>query len=162
MRKLIRKNAEDKKRSGEGRISGHREGFHPLILLGFAAVTLLTLIICVCIGSVNVPFADTVLVLWKGITRQPVPGDITAGSIILSVRLPRVMCVALTGASLSLCGSAVQGLLKTPLADGSTLGVSSGASLGAVLAIAFNIILPHSPFAGSSLFPFRSHSISAE
>ena len=149
MRKLIRKNAEDKKRSGEGRISGHREGFHPLILLGFAAVTLLTLIICVCIGSVNVPFADTVLVLWKGITRQPVPGDITAGSIILSVRLPRVMCVALTGASLSLCGSAVQGLLKNPLADGSTLGVSSGASLGAVLAIAFNTILPHSPFSGT-------------
>ena len=69
--------------------------------------------------------------------------------IILSVRLPRVLCVALTGAALSLCGGAMQGLLKNPLADGSTLGVASGASLGAVVAIAFGITLPALPFAGT-------------
>ncbi len=79
---------------------------------------------------------------------QPIP-DISAKSIILSVRLPRVLCVALTGAALSLCGGAMQGLLKNPLADGSTLGVSSGASLGAVIAIAFEITLPQFPFAGT-------------
>ena len=140
-----------------------REGFHPVILCGFAAVTLLTLIVCVCIGSVNVPFTDTAQVLWRGLTRQEIPQDITAGSIILSVRLPRVLCVALTGAALSLCGTAVQGLLKNPLADGSTLGVSSGASLGAVLAIAFNITLPHFPFSGTMMmaigFAFLSFMI---
>ncbi len=70
-------------------------------------------------------------------------------SIILSVRLPRVICVALTGASLSICGGAMQGLLRNPLADGSTLGVSSGASLGAVIAIAFGIRMPSFPFAGT-------------
>ena len=43
----------------------------------------------------------------------------------------------------------MQGLLKNPLADGSTLGVSSGASLGAVAAIAFGITLPGVPFAGT-------------
>jgi len=43
----------------------------------------------------------------------------------------------------------MQGLLKNPLADGSTLGVSSGASLGAVLAIAFGITFPGLPFAGT-------------
>ena len=126
-----------------------REGLHPLILLGFAVITVLTLILCVCVGSVNIPFADTALVLWKGLSGQEIPKDITAGSIILSVRLPRVLCVALTGAALSLCGTAVQGLLKNPLADGSTLGVSSGASLGAVFAIAFNITLPGLPFSGT-------------
>ena len=65
------------------------------------------------------------------------------------MRLPRVVCVALTGASLSLCGAAMQGLLKNPLADGSTLGVSGGASLGAVLAIAFGVSVPGLPLAGT-------------
>ena len=54
----------------------------------------------------------------------------------------------------------MQGLLKNPLADGSTLGVSSGASLGAVVAIAFGITLPSLPFAGTMvmavLFAFGS------
>jgi iron complex transport system permease protein len=43
----------------------------------------------------------------------------------------------------------MQGLLRNPLADGSTLGVSSGASLGAVIAIAFGIRMPSFPFAGT-------------
>ena len=61
---------------------------------------------------------------------------------------------------MSLAGAAMQGLLKNPLADGSTLGVSSGASLGAVLAIAFGITFPSLPFAGTMvmaiLFAFLS------
>ena len=76
------------------------------------------------------------------------------------MRLPRVLCVALTGASLSLCGAAMQGLLRNPLADGSTLGVSSGASLGAVLAIVLGMQFPGLPFAGTMvmamLFAFGS------
>ena len=81
-------------------------------------------------------------------------------SSIMPIRLPRVLCVALTGAALSLAGAAMQGLLKNPLADGSTLGVSSGASLGAVCAIAFGVTLPGFPFAGTMvmaiLFAFGS------
>ena len=81
-------------------------------------------------------------------------------SIILSVRLPRVLCVAMTGAALALAGGAMQGLLKNPLADGSTLGVSSGAALGAVIAIAFGVRFPGLPFAGTMvmaiLFAFLS------
>ena len=54
----------------------------------------------------------------------------------------------------------MQGLLKNPLADGSTLGVSSGASLGAVISIAFGITLPGIPLAGTMsmamLFAFLS------
>ena len=72
-------------------------------------------------------------------------------SIIRSVRLPRVICVAEVGAALSLCGAAMQGLLKNPLADGSTLGVSTGASLGAALAIAFGFRLPILPFSGAMI-----------
>jgi len=131
-------------------------------LLLFSAAALLTLMICVCLGSVNIPFSDTVRVIWCAICRLPMPEGIS-DTIILSVRLPRVLCVALVGASLSLCGAAMQGLLKNPLADGSTLGVSSGASLGAVLAIAFSITIPAIPFAGTMimaiLFAFLSMMI---
>ena len=70
-------------------------------------------------------------------------------SILLKIRLPRVLCTALTGACLSLCGAAMQGLLKNPLADGSTLGVSSGAALGAAVSIAFGIRLPFLPFSAA-------------
>ena len=69
--------------------------------------------------------------------------DQTSMSVLFDVRLPRVISAAIIGASLSICGTAFQGLLRNPLADGSTLGVSSGASLGAVLAIV-----------ASSAFPF--------
>ncbi len=51
---------------------------------------------------------------------------------------------ALVGAALSLCGAAMQGLLRNPLADVSTLDVSSGTALGAVVALAFVIGVPYS------------------
>ena len=67
----------------------------------------------------------------------------------MNVRLPRVLNVALVGASLALCGAAMQGLLRNPLADGSTLGVSSGASLGAVLALALGVTIPGTAYGGT-------------
>lgn len=62
--------------------------------------------------------------------------------MIFDVRLPRVICVALIGAMLSISGAAMQGLLRNPLADGTTLGVSSGASLGAVISIIIASAIP--------------------
>ncbi len=56
-------------------------------------------------------------------------------SIILDVRLPRVIIALFAGASLALCGLVMQGMFRNPLASPSVLGVSSGASLGAVIAI---------------------------
>lgn len=135
------------------------EGFRPVEYVLFGTVTLVTALICVCAGSVSIPIGNTITAIWNTICGVPIPEGISQ-SIIVFVRLPRVLCVALAGASLSLCGGAMQGLLKNPLADGTTLGVSSGASLGAVLAIAFGITIPGVPFAGSMalamLFAFLS------
>ena len=127
---------------------GKREGFHAGELILFSLATLATMALCVCVGSVSLPLKETLTVIWNAIVGLPMPVGISV-PIILSVRLPRVLCVALTGAALSICGAAMQGLLKNPLADGSTLGVSSGASLGAVIAIAFGITIPNLPFAGT-------------
>lgn len=121
------------------------EHFRPTEYLLFAAVTLAALVLCVCAGSVAIAPAETARVMWEAVVSllRGTPGP-TGGAapIILAVRLPRVFCVALSGAGLSLAGGAMQGLLRNPLADGSTLGVSSGASLGAVLAIAFGLTVP--------------------
>jgi len=130
--------------------SGKRDGFRAGELILFSLVTLAVAAFCVCIGSVSLPLKETLTVIWNAIFHLPMPEGISV-PIILSVRLPRVLCVALTGAALSLCGGAMQGLLKNPLADGSTLGVSSGASLGAVIAIAFGVTLPGIPFAGTMI-----------
>ncbi|NLB62154.1 MAG: iron ABC transporter permease [Clostridiales bacterium] len=127
-----------------------KEGFGSLSFIIFGVLTLLTLILCVCVGSVNIPIIDVFKAIYSTIFRLPIPEGI-AHSIIVSVRLPRVLSVALVGISLSICGAAMQGLLKNPLAEGSTLGVSSGASLGAVIAIAFGITIPGIPLAGTMI-----------
>ncbi len=118
----------------------------PRLLLLLAAL-LATALLCVCLGSVPVRFSDALSIIGRAILGLPVEDSATK-AILLSVRLPRVLCVALVGASLSLCGAGMQGLLRNPLADGSTLGVSSGASLGAVLALAFGAVVPGFPALG--------------
>ena len=61
--------------------------------------------------------------------------DPVARSILLEVRLPRILLAATLGAALSLAGAIFQALLRNPLADPYVLGVSGGASLGGVLAL---------------------------
>ena len=136
-----------------------QDSFSPLTLGLFALVTAATLVFCVCTGSVSIPLSETVRVFARALSGRA-QENTSAASIILNVRLPRVLCVLLTGSSLALCGASMQGLLKNSLADGSTLGVSTGASLGAALAIALGITLPGIPFAGTMvmaiLFAFLS------
>ncbi|MDO4568259.1 MAG: iron ABC transporter permease [Clostridia bacterium] len=127
------------------------ENFKPYEYAVFSVVVIATMVLCVCVGSVDIPLSDTAAIIWNAVFDIPLPEHITSPSIILSVRLPRVLCVALAGAALSLCGAAMQGLLKNPLADGSTLGVSSGAALGAVISIVFGITIPSLPFAGVTI-----------
>jgi iron complex transport system permease protein len=78
-------------------------------------------------------------------------------SIIVDIRLPRVIIALFAGASLALCGLVMQGMFRNPLASPSVLGVSSGASLGAVIAIylGFSLIsswaIPLFAFVGAGL-----------
>lgn len=124
-----------------------REGFGPRQYALMLLVTLAVFLVCVCVGSVGVSVGEVFGSVWGALTGKT--EEATYRAIIVSVRLPRVLCVALTGAALSLAGTAMQGILRNPLADGSTLGVSSGASLGAVLAIALGLRLPW--FSGSAV-----------
>lgn len=125
-----------------------RESFRFYEYALMAAMLLAALAVCTCVGSVNIPIGDTARAVWNAILGREAPAGVS-GPIILSVRLPRVLCVALCGAALALCGAAMQGLLRNPLADGSTMGVSSGAALGAMLALLTGFHLPGLPLGGT-------------
>jgi len=75
-------------------------------------------------------------------------------SILFQVRLPRILLGAITGAALSVAGAVLQALLRNDLAAPFTLGVSSGAALGAVIAIALNLNFTLLGFPVISLFSF--------
>jgi iron complex transport system permease protein len=62
------------------------------------------------------------------------------GMIVIGIRLPRILLGIVVGASLSVAGTSFQALLRNPLADPYVLGVSSGAAIGAILAL---IVEPH-------------------
>ncbi|OZS77672.1 ABC transporter permease [Tetzosporium hominis] len=86
----------------------------------------------ISVGAVQIPLST----IWGG------SEDATATTIVWNIRMPRVFLAALVGAALAVAGAAFQALLKNPLADPYTLGVSSGASVGAVATIFFGISLP--------------------
>jgi iron complex transport system permease protein len=89
-----------------------------------------------------------------GINWRLVFADPQTALLVWRVRLPRVVLGGLVGACLAVAGVAFQGLLANPLADPYTLGVSSGAALGASIAIILRlgpVWLPWAGFAGAGL-----------
>lgn len=85
----------------------------------------------ISIGAVHIPLQT----FWAAT-------DETAFHILWKIRLPRVVLAGLVGASLAIAGAAFQGLLQNPLADPYTLGVSSGAAVGAVVTLFFGLAIP--------------------
>ncbi|MDF0512051.1 iron chelate uptake ABC transporter family permease subunit [Agromyces sp. H3Y2-19a] len=71
--------------------------------------------------------------------------------IVWQLRMPRVLTAAAVGAGLALCGAVMQALTRNPLADPYLLGLSSGASVGAVvvLVLGWSLMLPLAAFAGA-------------
>ena len=80
-------------------------------------------------------------------------GSSQDGLILFSIRFPRVLLAGLVGVCLAVCGTAMQGLFRNPLADPSLIGVSSGASAGASLMIVMGggALLQGGQFAGLSV-----------
>ena len=95
-------------------------------LLYWLALTVAVLIlISINLGTAQISMIDLFTV-----------GDAGAVSLILvEIRLPRTMIAAIAGASLGICGAAMQGLLRNPLASPGLIGSSSGAALGAVIVL---------------------------
>jgi len=105
-----------------------------LAAFGGGAVALVALaVVALAAGRYPLAIADVAAVLLAHVTGAAAPS--TADAIVWQVRLPRVVVAALVGAALAAAGSAYQHLFRNPLVAPDTLGVSSGAALGAVAGI---------------------------
>jgi len=100
---------------------------------GLAAV----LVLGVGLGSVTIPVDQTVAILAHRLAGLPVEASwpATAETIVMDLRLPRVLSAMLVGAGLAIAGATFQGILRNPLADPYVLGTASGAALGAAIAV---------------------------
>lgn len=106
------------------------------LLLGF--LLLLVVWLSLALGPVSLPLGDTLRALAR-LIGLPVSADALgqAELIVGQIRLPRTLLGVATGGVLALAGVAMQGLFRNPLADPGLIGVSSGAALGAAIAIVF-------------------------
>ncbi|MEU9501687.1 iron ABC transporter permease [Streptomyces sp. NPDC048196] len=105
-----------------------------LLALALGVTLLAALTAAVSVGATAIPPAE----VWSVVLRRlggapPRPG--TDDLIVWQLRVPRALLAALVGAGLGLVGTATQALVRNPLADPYLLGISNGASLGAVAAI---------------------------
>ncbi len=106
-----------------------------IILFSYILVPVVALI-CLGIGRYSLSPLEILKAFGSAISGSP--GDVMAKTVIFKVRLPRIILAMVTGAGLACSGAAFQGLFSNPLATPDTLGVASGASFGAVLAMMFH------------------------
>ena len=106
-------------------------------------------------GYVSIPFWDVVKIIVAKLTGQQhiLEGiDTLFSTVVIDVRLPRILSAAIVGGGLAVSGAVFQGILLNPLADPYTLGVSAGAAFGAAIAILLNLYL--AAFYSVPLFAF--------
>jgi|GEM_PF-68596 len=134
-------------------------------LLGLVGLLVVVVIFAATLGSVRIPFLAAFQVL---LSQLPFV-DISPSSpealgaplsleimetIILDIRLPRIILAGLVGAALAVAGATYQGLFRNPLADPYLLGVASGAGLGATVALLIPFALPWMAFGAVPLLAF--------
>lgn len=125
----------------------------PVFVLGVVTL-LVSIVMAVTFGASDIAVKDVwdVLLHLLGLGPDPHLSE-RQTTLILEMRLPRTLLAAVAGAGLSLCGVIMQSLLRNPLADLYLLGVSSGASTGAVLVVLAGIgeimAFPAGAFVGS-------------
>lgn len=108
-------------------------------------------IISITIGVADITVADTFHIIWSQLTGQDVGAHITKGqqTIILDLRIPRILMAILTGMNLAMTGAVYQAIFRNDMADPYMLGISSGASLGAAIGFITSGFSPFYAFAGA-------------
>jgi len=136
-------------------LSARRRAVFAVLILALTAA----LAVALTLGSVRLPVAGVVhsLLTAAGIPSSA-PALTPAGEIILwTIRFPRVLLAAVLGGGLAVVGAVLQTVFRNPIADAGLLGVSTGAALGAVVAVHLGLTattflaLPAAAFTGSVL-----------
>jgi iron complex transport system permease protein len=99
-----------------------------LVLALLIVLLIVSLMLAAATGAVKISILEIIEILTKG-------SDTVNASILMDIRLPRVFLAAVAGAGLAAVGGVMQAIFKNPLVDSYTLGMSSGAALGAVISI---------------------------
>jgi iron complex transport system permease protein len=165
--------AQRQTQAGLSHLSGRRSRRVSIIVL--AALLLVLIALATGVGSVSIPLGTTVKVIldrldhivlnvvnWLpfvhvdqlpfGHIDQTWPNPVA--TIILSIRLPRVLLAGLVGAALATAGATYQGLFRNPLADPYLIGVAQGASLGAVIGFLAPVSFSFGAFGVIPVFAF--------
>ena len=100
-----------------------------LLLLALAAALIVVDFGALALGGVHLSLGE----VWSGLLGRNSASQ--AAVIVREIRLPRILLAMLVGAALAVSGTGLQALLRNPLADPYVLGISSGAALGAILAL---------------------------
>lgn len=117
-----------------------KTAWHLFLFLFLAAAVVISVLITVSIGSTELSLEEVYSILFDHLLHHDVKLNADAFplahfKIVWQIRLPRTIFALLVGAGLSICGAAMQALVLNPIADPYVLGVSSGASAGASLAL---------------------------
>ncbi|MER5278324.1 iron ABC transporter permease [Streptomyces sp. NPDC002809] len=91
---------------------------------------LISIVLSLAVGARSIPPSEVIDALLHG-------GHSDAAEVIRNMRVPRTLIGLMVGASLALAGTVLQGITRNPIADPGILGISQGASVGVVLAIAY-------------------------
>lgn len=138
------------------KINRKKYGF---ILFALGILLIISIGVFSVIGTANITTIDSFKIIGSKIPLVKKYIDLTKIKkshqiIIWSVRLPRILLGVLVGGSLSIAGAAFQGMFQNPMADPYVMGISSGAALGATLAIVFKINLEILNIPSISIFAF--------
>ncbi len=142
-----------------------------LSIIALLVLLLTTVVLSTAIGAVSIPPGDVFGIM---LSRMPIIGEnihhtweAKYETIVLQIRMPRIAAGVIVGIALATAGAAMQGLFRNPMADPYIIGVSSGASLGAVSAIVLGVstalgghIVPIAAFIGAAAAAFLVYSIS--
>jgi iron complex transport system permease protein len=118
-----------------------------------AAVLLVLALGATTIGAAGIAPGDALAALAARLGFGSTPLGAVSDAIVVDLRAPRVLAACAVGAGLAIVGAVMQALVRNPLADPYLLGVSSGASVGAVLVLiaGVGVLLPVAAFAGALL-----------
>ena len=119
------------------------KGYGALLVI-LAALLILSGIIAISLGAVDIPVADTIHVLAGKLARKEslyTELGKSAVAIVWNMRVPRVLLGGFVGAGLAVCGCVLQSTVNNPISEPYILGVSAGATFGATLFIVLGLSL---------------------
>ena len=103
------------------------------------AVLMVCIVLAACVGKYPVSPAESLQIMLRALTGKTGGPDDMTWNVVLGLRVPRILASVVVGGALSMSGAAYQGIFKNPLVSPDFLGVSSGACIGAAVAILMSL-----------------------